>query len=133
MDDTGLSNVWLSQGQNVSTAWLKANIKQTLMDQYQQHWLTSVFNSSKCDNYRMFKTRFGFENYLVDLSPKLCESFTRFRCRNHKLPIEVGIYPGIIKEERHCTLCDSNDLGDEFHYIFSCEQFQQQRNEMLKI
>ena len=26
------------------------------------------------------------------------------------------------REERKCNLCNTNDLGDEFHYMFSCDQ-----------
>jgi hypothetical protein len=129
LDETGLSHIWLSQGQNTTTELLKINVKQILMDQFQQCWTADVFDGSKCDNYRIFKSKFGFENYLVTLSPKLRELFTKFRCRNHKLPIEIGVYTGVVKEERICAMC--NELGDEFHYIFSCNQFQQQRVDFL--
>ena len=40
----------------------------------------------------------------------------------HQLPIEIGRWNNIWGEERKCNLCNTNDLGDEFHYMFSCDQ-----------
>ena len=132
LDETGMSDVWMSQGQNITTDCLKYNVSQILKDQFQQEWRANIFDSSKCSNYRIFKTNFGFEDYLVNLLPKTRVLFTKFRCRNHKLPVESGIYTGVIKEERICMLCNMQDVGDEFHYIFKCEHFRNQRRELLK-
>lgn len=131
LDEVGMSHIWITQGQYTSTEWLKCKVKQTLMDQFQQAWRSNIFDSSKCCNYRIFKSKFGLENYLVALSPKLRESFTKFRCRNHKLPIESGIYTGIVREERLCSLCTLHEPGDEFHYIFCCDYFAEHRRRFL--
>ena len=71
LDNAGLSYVWSIQGQGINSLWLKRTIKQNVKDQFVQEWQNSVFNSSKCSNYRIFKTEFKFENYLVDLPTKL--------------------------------------------------------------
>ena len=34
-----------------------------------------------------------------------------------------GIFLNIEKEERICPICDSNDVADEFHYLFNCTYF----------
>ena len=31
-----------------------------------------------------------------------------------------------------CTICDKNEIGDEFHYLFICPVFQEDRNRLLK-
>jgi hypothetical protein len=41
----------------------KQSIKQTLLDQFLQDWNSSVHNSPKAFNYRIFKTDFKFEEY----------------------------------------------------------------------
>ena len=28
-----------------------------------------------------------------------------------------------------CKICDKNEIGDEFHYLFICPVFQEDRNE----
>ena len=132
LDDVGKSFIWLSQGQNISNDLLKLQVKQSLRDQFIQQWSSDIFTSSKCCNYRIFKCEFGFETYLTKLPIKLREFFTKFRCRNHKLPIEQGIYAGIAKDERLCTLCDLNEMGDEFHYLFNCTHFSLVRKTHLK-
>ena len=50
---------------------------------------------------------------------------------NHKLPIETGRWNNIQREDRKCNLCDLNDLGDEFHYLFKCKQIDNKRKECI--
>ena len=66
MNDTGFCNIWIRQEMSEST-WLNVNIKQRLLDQYIQKWGSDVDIGVKCYNYRLFKTEFMFENYLIDL------------------------------------------------------------------
>jgi hypothetical protein len=132
LDNVGLGNVWLDQGQSVSKEWLKLKLKQVLLDQYIQKWESDVHESSKCLNYRIFKTSFGHESYLIDMTTNLRILFTKFRCRNSKLPIESGIFVGTPREDRLCNLCNRDEIGDEFHYIFSCDVFKGQRRASLK-
>jgi hypothetical protein len=40
----------------------------------------------------------------------------RFRCGNHRLPIESGRWQNIPRQKRLCHLCDSREMGDEYHY-----------------
>ena len=52
----------------------------------------------------------------------------KFRSGNHRLPIEIGRWENIPINERICNLCNK-DIGDEFHYLFNCEVF----NEEIKV
>ena len=47
------------------------------------------------------------------------------------MPMVTGRYANIPVEERICTLCQTNKLGDEFHYLFECPFFQTQRTTYL--
>jgi hypothetical protein len=50
--------------------WLKHSNKQNLTDQYLQTWLSSVNDSPKALNYRIYKDNLVFENYLNILNDK---------------------------------------------------------------
>ena len=71
----------------------------------------------------MYKSDISLEFYITLPPMKLRTVFSRFRCRNHKLPVETGIYKNIPRSERVCVKyvkCTQSEIGDEFHYIFNC-------------
>jgi hypothetical protein len=44
--------------------WLKLVVKNNLVDQFKQTWTSMIENSSKGDNYKLFKHDLKFEDYL---------------------------------------------------------------------
>ena len=64
---------------------------------------------------------------------------TQIRLSAHKFPIEKGRYKNIPREQRICNLCCNNLVGDEFHYLFICNELSltQRRqtfiNDILKV
>ena len=40
------------------------------------------------------------------------------------MPIETGRWIGLAREDRLCTLCNSNEIGTEFHYMYVCQNSQ---------
>ena len=46
--------------------------------------------------------------------------------------VETGRQDNIPLEERKCNLCEKNDIGDEFHYLFVCSHFNSDRKQFLK-
>ena len=73
----------------------------------------------------------GSENYLTQLPYYQRCSISRFRCRNNKLPLTHGRDVVIVVDEMLCPYCDYDVLGDEFHYLFVCEYFRQERNKYI--
>ena len=55
----------------------------------------------------------------------------KFRCLSNNLSIETGKFFNIDRSERHCNLCNVNELGDEFHYLFKCTFFNNARAKFL--
>ena len=106
-------------------------VKNRLIDQFKQNWYNSIFELSKCLNYRIFKTNHNFENYLSVLPTDLRISYSKFRCINHKLPIERGRFCGIARDDRICSLCNSANLGDEYHYLFECDFLKAERTKFI--
>ena len=70
-------------------------VKQRLLDQFVQNWQTSLSDSSKALNYRIFKTKFEFEEYFNILNIGDAIRLCRFRTTNRYLPIETGRWRNI--------------------------------------
>ena len=64
----------------------------------------------------------SLEFYLTFLPMKLRTVFSRFRCRNHKLPVETVIYKNIPRYERVFVKYTQLEIGDEFHCPFFADQ-----------
>lgn len=118
-ENCGMLDIWLSNN-FVNKTWLTNSVKQRLCDQYVQQWHSDINNSAKGISYRLFNDNFIFQSYLSsNISIKNRIILSKFRCINHKLPIETGRWQNVPKENRICNLCHS-DLGDEYHYIMNC-------------
>ena len=110
---------------------VKFSIGQTLLDLYIQDWNVRISESSKGKNYSVFKNIISLEPYLIYLPRSSYLSLCKFRTGNHKLPIETGRWENIPLNERMCILCNL-DVGDEFHYLFKCPYFTEERVRYLK-
>ena len=104
-----------------NTKSLKAQISRALVDLHIQEWFSKIELSSKGKNYYLFKQDLNFENYLINLSTKHYGSLLKFRLSNHRLPVETGHWENTPLDEWKCNLCPKNDIGDEFHYLFTCD------------
>ena len=119
LDNLGLSYIWDFQC-NYSALGFKKLVKQRLTDQYYQTWKQNVYENSICTSYRIFKEEHKFEKYLIDLPIAHRNNILKFRLSCHRLPIQKQRYLNIDRNDRLCDLCDKQELGDEFHYLFNC-------------
>ena len=119
LDQLGFS--FLKFSAPITLNQFKFIVRQRLKDQYLQSWRSELRESGVCVNYRLFKENFCLENYLVKLPYSLSQNLLKFRVCNHRLPIQSGRIHNIPSCERICTLCTSNEIGDEFHYLFICQ------------
>ena len=99
--------------------WLVKATKQKLVDLFLNDWQSQIENNTSCYNYRLFKTKFCFEKYLVNVPANFRKYLVKFRTRNHMLPVETGRWRRIPRENRKCHLCHL-DVGDEYHYVLTC-------------
>ena len=80
--------------------------------------------SSKCSLYRNVKDDLTMAKYLTVLVEPLKSHFVQFRTSNHRcLPLELGRYNTIDRKDQLCTLYQTNDIGDGYHYLFICPYF----------
>ena len=133
LDKLGFSNIWSTHNTFYSQASFKNKIKTRLADQFKQEWQNKVNETEKCLNYRLYKNDFNFENYFNILSLPLTKYVCKFRCSSHKLPIKKGRFLNIERNERICHICNKNELGDEFHYLFNCEYFSRSCLKLLPV
>ena len=89
---SGNQHAWDLQ-ENVPLGLAKL-VKMKLIENYKQEWGDTVFNSSKCLNYRTFKTELEFEQCFNLLPNDLATAVCHFRSLNHKLPIEYVRFLG---------------------------------------
>ncbi|MEW8548255.1 MAG: reverse transcriptase family protein [Candidatus Thiodiazotropha sp.] len=126
--DVGRNDLWVYQNYITSFS-TKFLVKQLLKDQYLQNWRANLNVSSKANHYGYIKDNIELEPYFKLLPKHLYLNMVLFRTANHKFPIEVGRWNNIELEDRKCTLCCKNTIGDEFHYLLECPFF---NNERLK-
>ena len=82
-------------------------------------------------NYRIFKENVELEPYLTLLQPLHYIPLAKFRTGNHNFPVEILRWSGIPLDERKCTLCEANDIGDEYHYLLQCKYFTASRQRYI--
>ena len=131
LKEVGRNDLWLHQNLNMQKNASQI-VKRVLIDQFKQKWSQSMSQSSKGLNYRMLKGDHDMENYLLILPKIKYIPLIKYRTANHFLPIETMRWQGIDISERKYTLCDKQDLADEFHYLFVCRAFQEQRKMYIK-
>jgi hypothetical protein len=117
-NDSGLGYIFHSQNSSDYTR-IKLLLNQILKDQFIQRWTNQMINSSRGQFYSSFKTEVSFENYLTRLSENNKIWITKLRTCNLKLPIEMGRWKNIPRENRTCHLCNE-EIGNAFHYLFIC-------------
>ena len=83
-------------------------------------------------NYRSMTTHKKLQNYFIKLPSQYMYAICKFKCANHKLPIVIGRYTGVALDNRICTLCNLSEIGDEFHYLFKCSFFNEDRFKYVK-
>ena len=109
----------------------KEKIVNILNDLYNQEWATKLQSSSKGRNCSIFKENVKVESYFTTLPRNVYIPVVKFRTCNYKLPIETGRWHDVPLNERRCTLCNQNDLGD-FHYSLKYGYFEVERKQLLK-
>ena len=130
LDSCGMSNVW-ENPENFNPTWIATSVEMKLKDMGRQMWHTEIERNVLCINYRLFKTEHNFEKYILELDVQNIIPLCRFRSGCHRLPVATERYNS--QENHHsCTLCNSNDIGDEYHYVLICPVIKEAREKFIK-
>ena len=57
---------------------------------------------------------------------------SKYRLPAHSLSIETGGYHHIERNNRMCSLCNMNILGDEYHFVLVCPLYSTIRDNYIK-
>lgn len=112
-----------------------SEFKQRIIDDFLQISQADLRINKVLTLYKNVKINFGYESYLdIILSRKLRIAFTKLRLSAHNLRIETGRYGRnrIDQNERLCLLCNTNNVEDEFHFMFKCEVYSTLRKKYIK-
>ena len=130
--DAGLECAWETQTFTSKDA-LCSIVNKSLRDSFIQQWWSDLDGSTKCLFYKNFKSEFSEENFVKDLPDQFVFALIKFRCSNHKLPVEMGRRYGIPREERLCRKCNAGAVGDEFHLVMECAAFKEERQKFTPL
>ena len=132
LNTSGLGHVWLNPGA-VKYNWLKKAIELRLSDLYTHKWHEDINTMSSCLTYRSIKPYIKREKYLMLPNGSDRINLCKFRCRNIKIPVvALGYaYLNIDYENRICSICSLNVIGDEYHYILECPALQTHRSRYI--
>ena len=108
-------------------------IESRIKDVYAQTLLANISESPKGRLYQHLIDYFTLQSYLrKPINPLYRNYISRFRLSSHTLKIEQGRYTNDRKENRKCTLCDLNDIEDEFHFVLKCPFYSLLRKQYIK-
>ena len=112
-----------------------ATFEQRLKDEFIQKCFSDIRNSDRCRLYKEIKIVFECESYMncnIRQDVRVC--FTKLRLSSHKFLVERArwLKVKVPYTQRTCTLCNSNDIEDEYHVTLVCEYFRDVRKKYIK-
>lgn len=79
------------------------------------------------------KETFEISPYLLTVNnKKFRNAIAKLRLSSHQLNIETGRHRNIERLDRKCTLCNRNELEDEYHFTLICPVYSDLRKEYLQ-
>ena len=130
LNETGFGYLWQQTNAGSLTIGKIQEIKQRISDQCLQKLKSNDSCSTKKTQYLLLKEDWKIEKYLENLDYSHAITLLKFRLDNHKLPVEIGRYQKIDYKDRICPKCRT-EIGDKFHYIFSCPSFTTERQKFI--
>ena len=104
-----------------------------LKDNYQTEWAESVKAKPKLRIYEKHKKKIEPERYLTSNLPKYNRSLiAQLRFGILPLRIETGRYVNEQIGERLCTLCNMQEVEDEYHFLLHCNKYTAERELLLQ-
>ena len=83
--------------------------------------------------YRELSQNFELSPYLNKIHNRTHrKALAKLRMSPHELLIETVRHTGIPRENRKCTLCNKNDIEDEYHFVLICPLYNNTRNIYIK-
>ncbi len=105
--------------------------KKRITERFARDWRHHCSTKDKLRTYRLFKTDIKTASHLNSNLPKYERSLiSQLRLGVLPLRIETGRYQNLIEAERICEVCDSNQVENEYHFLFECDLYNNERSIM---
>ena len=129
---SGFPDVWLFP-ESVDAKKFMPILQARLRDIYITEWREGINLSTALYMYKEIKQTFELSSYLLVIHKrKLRNAIAKLRLSSHRLSIEVGRHRNIPRWERKCTLCNRNDLEDEYHFTLICPSYTDLRQQYIQ-
>ena len=109
----------------------KQDVSTLLKSKFKSQWCEDLNSNSQCSMYKIFKSEHCREKYLTLLDGNEKYAISKFRMRVHNLPITKSRFSHDVDVNLSCNLCNSGEVGDEYHYLFSCPFFNNDRKSLF--
>ena len=110
----------------------QSQVLETFKHQFLSTAVNKMNEQNKLQFFREAKSEFTISNYLNILAARNSRSLLcKLRLGVLRLEVESGRKFGLDRAERTCKLCDSGQVEDEVHFLFSCEALRQTRETYL--
>ncbi len=132
LNSVGMNNFFTYDSPN-KHPFIFRRLSERMSDIFNQNSLEKIRDpSSKLRTYSVFKSRAGFESYLVQVRSVVeRQLITRFRLSNHRLMVEVGRHQNIENvQDRVCPFCPGA-VEDEYHFVFDCGTYRVPRQNLI--
>ena len=128
LESNGFADTWIYRDSVISDRFIPV-LRQRLMDMYLTNWREGMEVSSSLSLFRNLKYSYQPAPYLYKvLNKKYRNAISKLRLSSHPLLVETGRYTGVPREQRKCTLCELNDIEDEYHFVLRCSKYQTLRD-----
>ena len=108
------------------------DVKKKLLEIFSTNFIDSLLLKPKLRNYALFKFSFECEPYnWAYLSRNKRSIFAQLRMGILPLRIETGRFQNLDLNNRTCFYCNSQQVEDEYHFIFQCTHFDHLRTPFL--
>ena len=122
---------------HTKTDLVKRNIQKSLKSLFDRFYLEQInenkigddlINHNKLRLYATVKGSFKREPYLDLVQSRNQRAWlSRLRCSGHHLEIAQGRWNKTPIAERFCKICNSGEIGDEYHAVMICKTFNVKR------
>ena len=122
LNEYGFGSAWLNQSVENQNKFIVLFERRT-KDNFIQHCFAEIEASTRCRTYKDIKSIHDIEPYLQrEIHSSLRSAFTKLRLSSHRFMVERGKWmkPKVQYIDRKCTLCNDNDIQDEYHIVLKC-------------
>ena len=132
LDRNGFFEIWYFP-HSVKKEMFLPILKRRLIDSFIGELRGGLEASGSMSTYKEINQNFELSPYLLKVhNRKNRNALAKLRLSSHSLMIESGRHNGIARENRRCSLCNENDIEDEYHFVLICPTYNELRSMYIK-